>query len=377
MTEGRKAVIDPTLVRQHLQRAAKLLAEHRADGLLIFRDTNILAFCGVPLAPSDRLACGLMNADGRVAFVAPTFEAKIADGLPEGGALLTWQEHEDPFGCLAEAARTLGIIEGTILLDGHTWLDAGVRLHAALPRATLRRDTGVIEGVRLTKSPGEIEAVRRACEDTGRGLLLAAERLREGISELDLSHEIQNQMRAAGLSPDGDLIQGGESASVPHQAAGTRRFRQGDAVVVDLVCRRNGYFGDMTRTLALGRPADEAKRAYSVVREAQQAAIAAVRPGAPCEAIDRAARAVIERAGLGDYFVHRLGHGIGLDIHEPPYLVAGNRRSLSPGMCLTVEPGVYVPDRFGVRIEDVLVVTGDGAEVLSNTVPTDVSEAFR
>jgi D-alanyl-D-alanine dipeptidase len=187
---------------------------------------------------------------------------------------------------------------------------------------------------------------------------------------------VLNRMREAGLSPWGELIQGGESASVPHQATGRRRFRDGDAVVVDLVCRRNSYLGDMTRTFAIGRPEADVRRAYAVVRSAQRAALEAVRPGVTCEAVDRAARVVIERAGLGEYFVHRLGHGIGLDGHEPPYFVDGSRRRLAPGMCVTVEPGVYVPGRFGVRIEDVVAVTPDGCEILTRMIPTDVSEAF-
>jgi Xaa-Pro aminopeptidase len=374
--EARNAVIDPALVRQHLSRAVELLAEQRADGLFIFRDTNILAFCGVPLAPSDRLACGLMNADGRVAFVAPAFEAKIADGLPAGSELVTWEEHEDAYGCVVRAAGALGIVTGTILLDGQTWLETEVRLQAVLPRATLRPDPGVMETVRIVKTPEEVEAIRGACGDTGRVFPLVAEGLRAGESELELSRGVLNRMREAGLSVWGELIQGGESASVPHQATGPRRFRDGDAVVVDFVCRRNGYLGDMTRTFGIGRPEADVRRAYAVVRDAQRAAIETVRPGVTCEAVDRAARAVIERAGLGEYFVHRLGHGIGLDGHEPPYFVDGSRRRLAPGMCVTVEPGVYAPGRFGVRIEDVVAVTPGGCEILTKMIPTDVSEAF-
>jgi Xaa-Pro aminopeptidase len=133
----------------------------------------------------------------------------------------------------------------------------------------------------------------------------------------------------------------------------------------------------MTRTFAVGRPDGEIRRAYAVVRDAQRAAIEAVRPGATCASVDQAARAVIQKAGLGDYFIHRTGHGIGLDVHEPPYLVRGNQQRLEPRMCVTVEPGVYVPGRFGIRIEDVVAVTKDGCQRLTNSVPTDVSEVFK
>ncbi|MBN2563606.1 MAG: aminopeptidase P family protein [Phycisphaerae bacterium] len=372
-----RSVIDPVLVRQHLDRAGDQLAKHGVDGLFVFRDTNIRAFCGVPLAPYDRLVCGLVDQAGRLAFVAPAFEARLADGLPAGSELVTWEEHESPYAAVAEAARLLGIASGTILLDGHTWIDAQVGLSKALPRATFRPDPGVIDSVRVIKSPEDIEAIRAACEDTGGIYALISKRLRAGVSEFDLSRDVLSQLERSGLSPWGSLIQGGEAASVPHQPPSRRVFQDGDAVVVDFVCERDSYFGDMTRTFAIGRPADEVKRAYAVVRDAQKTAFEAIRQTVTCDSVDRAARSVIERAGLGEYFVHRLGHGIGLDVHEPPYLVQGNQHRLEPGMCMTIEPGVYVPGRFGIRIEDVVVVTADGYELLSNTVPTDVSPALR
>jgi Xaa-Pro aminopeptidase len=148
-------------------------------------------------------------------------------------------------------------------------------------------------------------------------------------------------------------------------------------VIVDFVARRFGYHGDMTRTFSVGAVSDEIVSAYSAVREAQAAAIAAIKPGVTCEDVDRIARDVIEGEGLGDYFTHRLGHGIGLDVHEPPYLVQGNKQKLEIGMCVTVEPGVYVPDQFGIRIEDVIAVTENGCEILSASVPTDLSDCFR
>ena len=372
-----RPAIDPQVVGQHLERASELLNEHKAGGLVLFRDSNILGFCGVPLAPSDRLACGLVNADGRVAFVVPAFEAEIADGLPAGSELIAWEEHEDPYAAAAEAARRLGLTTANIFLDGYTWVDTQARFRGALPRAQFELDPGIIDSVRIKKSPEEIEAIRAACEDTGRIYPLIARRLQAGMSELDLSREVMARLRKDGVSPCCDLIQGGTSAAIPHQPSGQRIFRDGEAVIVDFVAKRDSYHGDMTRTFAIGRPESEVKRAYTIVRRAQRAAIEAARPGVTCEAVDRAARAVIEEAGFGEYFVHRLGHGIGLDGHEPPYLVKGNKRRLEPGMCATVEPGIYIPGEFGIRIEDVITITQDGCSVLSTSVPTDVSDAFK
>jgi Xaa-Pro dipeptidase len=372
-----RPAISAELVEQHLERAADLLAAHAVDGLFVFRNTNILAFCGVPLAPGDRLVCGLVNADGRAAAVVPAFEAPLLGGLSPGIQLVTWEEHEDPYAAVAEAARLLGITSGTIFLDGHTWTEIQTRLQDVLPGVSLHQDAGVIEAVRITKSPEEIEAICAAARDTCRIYPLVAKRLRAGISEGELGRDVLNQLRGAGLSPWGDLIQGGETASVPHQTAGSRLFQDGDAVIVDFVCQKEGYLADMTRTFALGRPDGDIRRAYAVVRDAQRAAFEAVRPGVTCASVDHAARAVIQRAGLGEYFIHRVGHGIGLDVHEPPYLVRGNQECLKPGMCVTIEPGVYVPGRFGIRIEDVVTVTEDGHQRLTNSVPTDVSEVFK
>ena len=372
-----RPAIDPLIVGQHLDRTAGSLRAHGADGLFFFRESNLIGFCGVPLAPSDRLVCALVNAQGKLAFIVPSFEAAMTANLPAGSELLTWAEDEDPYAAVAEGARRLGLSSGTVFLDGHTWMETQARIGAALPRLRFALDPGVIESIRIAKSPEEVAAIRAACEHTGRIFPLVARRLRAGMSELELSRDVNDQLCADGVCPCGDLIQGGTSAAIPHQPTSPRVLRDGEAVIVDFVSRRDGYHGDMTRTFAIGRVREEIKRAYAVVRQAQRAAIESVRPGVTCETVDRAARSVIEAAGLGEYFVHRLGHGIGLDGHEPPYLVQGNRQVLEPGMCVTIEPGVYLRGEFGIRIEDVVVVTGDGCEVLSNGVATDVSDEFK
>lgn len=368
--------ISADLVQQHIDRASAELTKRGASALLVFRNTNILGFCGVPLQPSDRLVCGLISREGQIGFVVPAFEASIASGLPAGSELVPWEEDEDPYLAVARAAERLGVDSGTILLDGHTWIGAQAKLAAAMPRARLQLDTELIESIRMIKTPQELAAIRAACDDTGKIYALIDKRLRAGISELDLRRDVIGQLEKMGVTPFGELIQGGESASVPHQRTGSRQFREGDAVIVDFVASKECYLGDMTRTFAVGDVSDEIKRAYAVVRDAQRAAIAAIRPGIPCESIDSAARTIIENAGLGDYFVHRLGHGIGMDVHEAPYFVRGNKTRLQPGMVLTVEPGVYVPGQFGIRIEDVIAVTAGGCDVLTRAVPTDFSPAF-
>src|ERR1051325_7261666 len=337
LAETDRAPIAPELVREHVEQASTRLSERGADALFVFRRTNILAFCGVPLEPSDRLVAGFVHRDGQVGFLAPQFEAENAATLPPGSQLVTWEEHEDPYAAIAKLAKSMGIERGRILLDKYTWLEVQQRLARALPDATREVDTDLIEGIRIIKSGDEISAMRAACQETGRIYGILAKRLRAGISEIELRSEVIHALEKAGVKPWGDLIQSGESASVPHQPTGPRTIREGDAVIVDFVASKSGYLGDMTRTFAVGDVSDEIKSAYRLVRAAQAKAISSIRPGITCESVDAAARDIIEQGGLEDFFVHRLGHGIGMDVHEPPYFTKGNKTLLRPGMCLTVE----------------------------------------
>lgn len=372
--EGNATAIDPHIVRQLRQRTMSRLK--RDEALLFFHPSNILGFVGVPLAPSDRLVCGLMNARGQTALICPAFEAPSPTALPENTIVLTWTEHEDPFQTVSNAARKLGVERGAILLDDRCWTQTQRALTAAMPETRLCDDPGIMVAARMCKSAEEVEAIARACQRVGALYAEVEKRIAPGVSEIGLAVE------SLAALPDGEslralpLIQAGSNAATPHRPTGRRLLEDGDCVIVDFYAPRQGYWGDMTRTLAVGRPSDEARSAYRAVRDAHRAGIAACRPGVACEDVDRAARSVIENAGLGEYFIHRLGHGIGLDGHEPPYLVRGNRMPLEAGMCVTVEPGVYVPQQFGIRIEDVVVVTEDGCRVLSGEVPVDLSPVF-
>ena len=201
------------------------------------------------------------------------------------------------------------------------------------------------------------------------------EMIQPGVSELELYRELHAHYAKEGLAVD-PLIQSGPNGSVPHNPPGQRRLQEGDNLVVDSVIVVDGFTNDLTRTYALGEPSPRAKQAYQAVRRAQAAAIEAARPGVACGELDRIARAIITEAGFGEFFTHRLGHGMGIEGHEPPYLVGGNAERLRPGMCMSVEPGTYVPGEFGVRIEDDILITEDGCEVIHGELATDVTDAF-
>jgi Xaa-Pro aminopeptidase len=194
-----------------------------------------------------------------------------------------------------------------------------------------------------------------------------------GRRELDVAADLAESLRAHGHETvEFTIVGSGPNGASPHHEAGEREIRPGDAVVLDFGGRMAGYCSDITRTVVVGEPEPELVRVHGIVRAAQQAGVEAVAPGVPCEAVDAAARAVIEEAGFGEAFMHRTGHGIGLDVHEPPYIVAGNRTPLEPGMTFSVEPGIYLAGRFGVRIEDIVAVTRDGVERL-NEAPRELA----
>jgi len=368
--------IDPRFVTEHLAQAAERLRAQRVDGLLVYAPANIRGFTGTPLGPSDRLVCAWITRSGQSVLICPRFEAPEPTTLSPGVSVRTWDEHENPFAIAADSAGELGIAAGTLLLDGETSLTTRRGLEAALPRATLREDGGIIAAVRAIKSAGECDTIAAACGRVGRLYGEIGRRLRAGECEQALARDAAAALGDGELSQGLPMVQGGPNAAVPHRAPGERALCEGDCVVVDFVLRIEGYHGDMTRTFVVGRPSEKMRSAYRAVRAAQRAALAAIRPGMTCESIDAAARRAIDEAGFGRAFFHRTGHGIGLDCHEPPYLVAGNTTRLSPGHCVTVEPGIYLPGEFGIRIEDCAVVTPEGHRVLSAGVPTDVSKAL-
>jgi Xaa-Pro aminopeptidase len=285
----------------------------------------------------------------------------------------TWGDDEDPLPALTETVSTVGLADAErVLIDDTMHARFSLDLSAALPAANLGLASGVLDGLRERKDDSEVDALRRA----GR---LADEVLDDiramgpelvGMTERAVAWEIERRLREAGGEgvPFGPLVGSGPNGAKPHHDHGDRTIQSGDPVVLDFGTRVDGYVSDQTRTIVPdGSPAEAFETVHEVVREAQAAAIDAVEPGVQTGTVDRAAREVIEAAGYGDAFVHRTGHGVGLDVHESPYVTAGGKTELATGMVFSVEPGVYLSGEFGVRIEDLVVVTADGCERLNRT----------
>ena len=368
--------IPAEIVREHVAHLRELMRGEDLAAVLLFNRANMLAFAGTPHVSTDRVTCGAVTRDGAVVVVCPAFERPMVSGAEAFATVSTWEEHEDPYRCFAEALAAAGVKSGKLGVDGRIWLEYLHGFAEALPGMTTQSAEQLLRAVRICKTPAE-QACLRAAHRKGEQVFLALRDglMRAGVREVNLCDEVTARFAPAGVHAV-PLIQSGPNGAIPHNPTGTRALQDGDTVVVDSVIRWQGYHNDITRTFALGRPSADARRAYRVVREAQAAAIEAARPGVPCRRLDEIARQIITDAGFGKYFTHRLGHGMGLEGHEPPYLSGRETEVLRVGHCVTVEPGVYVPGEFGIRIEDDILITADGCEVIRGELATDVSAAF-
>jgi len=369
------AGIPEAVVREHIARLCELMKRDGLNAVIVFHPSNMAAFTGTPHSTWDRLTCGAITRDGEAIVVCPAFEQPGIDLDTRVPHVHTWEEHEDAYALLAQVLARLGVRSGRIGVDGRMWLDAWARFQAAFEGPTLCNGEALLREVRICKSPAELELMRAAHRRGEQVFLELRRRVRPGVTERQLAREIKDLFEPRGLLAH-PMVQTGPNGAAPHHAIDDTPLAEGHTVVIDSVTVTSGYHNDLTRTYAVGSPGARARQAYRAVRAAQAAAIAAARPGVPCQELDRAARKVITDAGFGPYFVHRLGHGIGSECHEPPYLVEGNAETLRAGMCVTIEPGIYVPGEFGIRIEDDVAITPDGCEVIRGELPTDVTTAY-
>lgn len=347
------------------------LHERKLSAVIVEAGVDMLWLGGPRWGRSERALLLIIPVRGEPQLVGPAFEAGTLAARTGGSsfAIDTWDEHEDPHAlALAAVERAVGE-RGAIVVGSDTRSFVVEGLRRAAPKRGWQPALEVIEPLRRCKSPSELAILRRANEVTKRAIAAAAERLREGMHEHEFAAEVDTALRAGGLTDCWVLPLFGSNAAFPHGTPEGRSLVDGDLVLVDTGGFLHGYASDITRTWAFGDSAaiDERRRkAWDTVRAAQAAALATIRPGVRCADVDAAARAVVEAAGFdADYghFTHRLGHGIGMQVHEPPYLVRDAEHRLEPGNTMSDEPGLYLPGEFGIRLEDIVAVTEDGAEV--------------
>jgi Xaa-Pro dipeptidase len=360
---------------QRIERARRLMSEERTDALLIGAGASLNYFAGVNWGASERLVAMLIGGKGKPIVICPAFElGTLEANLLVDADIRLWEEDESPSELLTDALRELGV--RTLGVDPPMAFVMVERLRGAAPAIGLREASRIVDGCRMIKSPAELALMRQAKAMTLDVQRRAAMILREGISASEVRRFIDEAHRALGASGSSFcIVQFGLSTAYPHGLPGECHLHEGDVVLVDTGCTIDGYHSDITRTYVFGDADTEQRRIWDIEREAQQAAFEAVRPGVACESVDAAARRVLESAGLGPGYTlpglpHRTGHGIGLAIHEAPYLVRGDRTPLQPGMCFSNEPMIVVPDRFGIRLEDHFHVTETGAAWFTRPQPS-------
>ncbi|HTD71052.1 MAG TPA: Xaa-Pro peptidase family protein [Gemmatimonadales bacterium] len=352
---------------RRLERARSELKARGLDLLIATPSTNYEYLTGYNPGRSERLIALLLPVAGAPAIVCPSFEVERIKRHSVITDLHGWEEQEDPHALVRETVRRLrpGSGRGAIALESSTAYQTFRRLGAALPGWKFVDAAPVTERLRVIKSPEEVGLLRRAIAITLDAIAATFAQLAVGATEVDVAQALSREMQQRGAPGDG-LVQFGPSSALPHGGPGGPKLEREMVVLIDCGCRVGGYTSDITRTIWFGdSPSDEFRKVFNVVHDAQTAAMALGRPGTPCEDMDRTARTVITAAGYGPCFTHRLGHGLGMDGHEPEYLVEGNKTRLEPGMVFTIEPGIYQLGKFGVRIEDDCVMTESGVEVLS------------
>ncbi|GLW50774.1 dipeptidase [Streptomyces sp. NBRC 14336] len=352
--------------RTRMERAARAAADAGLAGLLVAPGPDLVWLTGYAPPVTERLTLLVLVPGRDPALVVPTLEAPDAAEAPGAPALSLrdWTDGKDPY-AVAAALLDPG---GRFGISDNAWAMHLLGLTHTLPGSSYASLTEALPMLRAVKDTVELERLAAA----GAAADATYEEIRQvpfaGRKEADVAADLDRLLRAHGHSQvDFTIVASGPNGANPHHGAGERVIERGDMVVLDFGGLLGGYGSDTSRTVHVGEPTDEERRVHDIVRAAQEAGFRAVRPGVACQEVDRAARAVIEDAGYGEYFIHRTGHGIGVTTHEPPYMVEGEEQPLVPGMCFSVEPGIYLPGRFGVRIEDIVTVTEDGGRRLNDT----------
>jgi len=355
---------------ERLARLRQSMASEGADLLAIAPGSHMEWLLGFHPHPDER-PCLLLVGTEREAFLIPVLNA---EGTRESTAIAfhTWSDDQGPVAALATALDDIGASDAkNVVLDETMRADFALLLLDALPNAGHAFTESTLGRLRMRKSESEYQKIRMNAGIADRAMQKAFASIRPGMTEKELAQIIRDQFAAEGASPAFWIVGGGPNGAFPHHQTGGRKLKEGDAIVIDIGGRKDGFPSDITRMAVVGEPPEGYGQVHSIVEKAVQAALKAARPGVMAKAVDAAARKVIADAGYGEYFVHRTGHGLGIDGHEPPYITATSETLLEEGMVFSIEPGIYIPGRFGIRLEEIVILRGDGPEIFSG-LPRDL-----
>lgn len=360
------------------ERARALMAENKLDAICLIGGTSLVYFTGIRWWNSERLFTFVLPQKGRPFYVCPSFEVdRMKEQLtqtPDGAEskIYDWQEDDDPYTRVAQGLHDLGLTHGRVGMEERVTFVFSDGIAKALPSIQIVSATPVTAGCRSVKSATELSLMQLANDVTLEVYEAAWKSVRPGMTNREFSGWISSAYQQVGFPGDASC-QVDEYSALPHGSIQPQMIREGSLVLIDDGCTVEGYQSDISRTFVVGKATDKMKQVFDIVHRAQSVALAAAKPGVECQAVDAAARKVIADAGYGpDYahFTHRVGHGIGMDGHEWPYLVKGNMTRLQRGMTFSDEPGVYLRGEFGVRLEDDMYITEDGAKLFTPQSPS-------
>lgn len=349
---------------ERIKRAQAEMKRQGIDVLLVGPSSDLVYLIGYDAHLSERLNLLIVRQEGMPDLVTPVLESFLAESCEPNVTLRRWTETESPSDLVASLVGDTTNV--TIGVSDQLWSTFLLKMQKAMPDADWESGQPVLAHLRVTKDQSELDnlfEVARLTDEAWHEFIESGQI--SGLTEAQAMDRLSGMMEKRGLGRSFGICASGPNSASPHHHTGDRVIEQGDAVIFDWGGTLNGYHSDVTRTVFIGNPTDEFRTVYDIVRQANQAALDAVAPGAPAESIDKAARDLITKAGYGEAFLHRVGHGLGLDVHEEPYLVGGNTTPLDVGMVFSDEPGIYLTGNFGVRIEDSVVVTESGGKRLN------------
>ncbi|HWP71879.1 MAG TPA: Xaa-Pro peptidase family protein [Gemmatimonadaceae bacterium] len=359
--------------RGRIEKARRLMTEQKIDALMLTGGTSMVYFTGMQWGLSERMTAVIIPAKGDAFIVTPKFEEERTleqartGPLGAGTQVMTWEEHESPSERVAQGLRAAGVASGSLGVEETVRFVFSNMVATAAPSIRITSGTPVTAGCRTVKDTHELALMRLASQVTLKAYEAAWKALADGMTQNDFADLVAKAHRQLGF--DGSAgVQVGEFSALPHGSVKPQVIREGTILLIDGGCKVEGYSSDLSRTFVLGKATDRMKSVFEIEHRAQSAALAAAKPGVECQAVDAAARKVIEDGGFGPgykFFTHRVGHGMGMDGHEWPYLVKGNTLPLQPGMTFSDEPGIYIPGEFGCRLEDDMVITETGAELFT------------
>ena len=378
------ADVDPIGTAERLQRldkARQLMRRHGLGSILIEPGASLDYFTGVRWGRSERLTAALIPVDGEPVIFTPFFEEpSVRESLAVPAEVRTWVEHEDPLKLVAGALRDRKVANRPVGIEETVRFFAVDGLRKAMPRIALRSGAAVVRGCRMIKSPAELALMQKAADVTVAAYRHTYGRIEKGMTPAEIGAIMNGATTALGGRPEFALILLGEASAYPHGSGKPQAVRKGEVVLMDCGCTVHGYQSDISRTFVLGEANAEQRKVWGQMRRGQDIAFAAARPGAPAGSVDDAVRRQYEAWGYGPGYrlpgtSHRTGHGIGMEGHEPVNFVHGETTPLAPGMCFSNEPGIYLPGRFGIRLEDCLYITAAGPRWFS-TPPPSIDRPF-